>query len=90
MSYGYNSQSLTYPGLKLQEILLYVDISKIQKDCTLFGLTFTNENVLFQKAKFNDNELLASCIDETNAQVVFARRTLTLFFLTGPSGSALS
>ncbi|XP_043270782.1 germinal-center associated nuclear protein [Venturia canescens] len=61
MSSGYNSQSLTFPGLRLQEILLYRDISKIENDCKLFGLTFTREkNVQFQKSKFNENELLAN------------------------------
>lgn len=60
MSSGYNSKVLTFPGLKLQELLFYKDISKIQVDCKLFGLTFTNENVLFQKSQFNEQVLLAS------------------------------
>ncbi|XP_077274925.1 SAC3 domain-containing protein 1 [Temnothorax americanus] len=60
MSCGYNSTVLTFPGLKLQELLFYKDISKIQADCKLFDLTFTNENVLFQKTKFNEQVSLAS------------------------------
>lgn len=60
MSSGYNSKVLTFPGLRLQELLFYKDISKIQADCKLFGLTFTNENVLFQKSQFNEQVLLVS------------------------------
>lgn len=60
MSSGYHSKVLTFPGLKLQELLYYKDISKIQMDCELFGLTFTNENVLFQKSQFNEQILLVS------------------------------
>lgn len=53
MSLGYNSKVLTFPGLKLQELLFYKDISKVQADCNLFGLKFINENILFQKSQFN-------------------------------------
>jgi len=60
MSFGYNSKVLTFPGLKLQELLFYKDISKIQADCKLFSLTFTNENVLFQKSQFNEQISLAN------------------------------
>ncbi|XP_014468556.1 PREDICTED: germinal-center associated nuclear protein isoform X2 [Dinoponera quadriceps] len=60
MSSGYNNKMLIFPGLKLQELLFYKDISKIQADCNLFGLTFTNENVLFQKSQFNEKMLLAN------------------------------
>lgn len=60
MSSGYNNKILTFPGLKLQELLFYKDISKIQADCKLFGLTFTNENVLFQKSQYNELVLLAN------------------------------
>lgn len=60
MSSGYNSKVLTFPGLKLQELLFYKDISRVQADCHLFGLTFTNENVLFQKSQFNKEVLLVS------------------------------
>lgn len=60
MSSGYNSKVLTFPGLKLQKLLFYKDISRIQADCNLFGLTFTNENVLFQKSQFDEKVLLVS------------------------------
>ncbi|KAL0116527.1 hypothetical protein PUN28_009887 [Cardiocondyla obscurior] len=62
MSSGYNNKILTFPGLKLQELLFYNDINKIKADCKLFGLTFTNENVLFQKSKFNEQILLVSAM----------------------------
>lgn len=60
MSSGYNSKVLMFPGLKLQELLFYKDINKILADCKLFGLTFTNENVLFQKSQFNEQVLMVS------------------------------
>ena len=60
MSSGYNSRILMFPGLKLQELLFYKDISKIQADCNLFGLTFTNDNILFKKSQFNEQILLVS------------------------------
>lgn len=60
MSFGYNSKVLTFPGLKLQKLLFYKDISRVQADCNLFGLTFTNENVLFQKSQFNEQVLQVS------------------------------
>ncbi|KAL6260269.1 hypothetical protein P5V15_007801 [Pogonomyrmex californicus] len=60
MSFGYDSKVLTYPGLKLQELLFYKDINKIQADCNSFNLTFTDENVLFQKSQFNNQVLLVS------------------------------
>ncbi|XP_014604903.1 PREDICTED: SAC3 domain-containing protein 1 isoform X2 [Polistes canadensis] len=60
MSSGYNSKNLTFPGLKLQELLLYKDVEKLKKDCELFNLKFTNENVLFQKTSFNNQILLAN------------------------------
>ncbi|EZA60969.1 germinal-center associated nuclear protein isoform X2 [Ooceraea biroi] len=60
MSYGYSSKVLTFPGIKLQELLFYKDISGVQADCSLFGLTFTNENVLFQKSQFNEQIFLAN------------------------------
>ncbi|XP_011168263.1 SAC3 domain-containing protein 1 isoform X1 [Solenopsis invicta] len=73
MSSGYNSKVLTFPGLKLQELLYYKDISKIQMDCELFGLTFTNENVLFQKSQFNEQILLA------NPEMYYSSATLHKF-----------
>ncbi|XP_015181040.1 PREDICTED: germinal-center associated nuclear protein [Polistes dominula] len=60
MSSGYNSKNLTFPGLKLQELLLYKDIEKLKKDCEIFNLQFINENVLFQKTSFNNEVLLAN------------------------------
>ncbi|XP_043490954.1 SAC3 domain-containing protein 1 isoform X2 [Polistes fuscatus] len=60
MSSGYDSKNLTFPGLKLQELLLYKDVEKLKKDCELFNLKFTNENVLFQKTWFNNQVLLAN------------------------------
>ncbi|XP_017798271.1 PREDICTED: SAC3 domain-containing protein 1 isoform X2 [Habropoda laboriosa] len=59
MSSGYNSKVLTFPGLKLQELLLYNEIERVRADCTLFGLAFVEENVSFQKANFKDQVELA-------------------------------
>ncbi|XP_018357186.1 PREDICTED: germinal-center associated nuclear protein isoform X2 [Trachymyrmex septentrionalis] len=73
MSSGYNSRVLTFPGLKLQELLFYKDISKIQADCNLFGLTFTNENILFKKSRFNEQILLA------NPEMYYTSTTLHKF-----------
>ncbi|XP_018318180.1 uncharacterized protein [Mycetomoellerius zeteki] len=73
MSSGYNSRVLTFPGLKLQKLLFYKDISKIQADCKLFGLTFTNENVLFKKSQFNEQILLA------NPEMYYTSTTLHKF-----------
>jgi hypothetical protein len=64
MSSGYNSKVLTFPGLKLQELLFYKDINKVKADCNLFGLRFTNENLLFQKSQFNEQVSLVSKIQE--------------------------
>ncbi|EFN66758.1 SAC3 domain-containing protein 1 [Camponotus floridanus] len=60
MSFGYNSKVLTFPGLKLQKLLFYKDISGVQADCNLFGLTFINENILFQKSQFKEEILQAN------------------------------
>lgn len=60
MSRGYNSTVLTFPGRKLQEILLYKDINKVKEDCKLFGLICIDENVLFQKTNFKDEVQLVS------------------------------
>lgn len=54
MSSGYNSKVFTFPGLKLQQLLLYKEIDKIRTDCEILGLVFTNQNILFQKANFKD------------------------------------
>lgn len=60
MSEGYNSKTLTFPINKLQEILLYRDICQIKTDCQLFGLMFTNENVFFEKRKFENTDKFAN------------------------------
>lgn len=60
MSSGYNNKVFTFPGLKLQQLLLYKDIDKIGADCKLLGLTFVNQNILFQKANFKDEVQLVS------------------------------
>ncbi|XP_011054143.1 PREDICTED: germinal-center associated nuclear protein isoform X2 [Acromyrmex echinatior] len=73
MSSGYNSRILMFPGLKLQELLFYKDISKIQADCNLFGLTFTNDNILFKKSQFNEQILLA------NPEMYYTSTTLHKF-----------
>ncbi|XP_050459715.1 germinal-center associated nuclear protein isoform X2 [Cataglyphis hispanica] len=73
MSFGYNSKVLTFPGLKLQKLLFYKDISRVQADCNLFGLTFTNENVLFQKSQFNEQVLQA------NPEMYYTSATLHKF-----------
>lgn len=73
MSVAYNSKSLTYPGLKLQQLLLYRSITKVEEDCKLFGLKFINENVLFEKASFNDAIKLA------HPETYYAPRTVHNF-----------
>ncbi|CAL1677229.1 unnamed protein product [Lasius platythorax] len=73
MSFGYNSKVLTFPGLKLQELLFYKDISRIQTDCNLFGLTFINENILFQKSQFTEQVLQA------NPEMYYTSTTLHKF-----------
>lgn len=70
MSFGYNSKVLTFPGLKLQKLLFYKDISGVQADCNLFGLTFTNENILFQKSQFKE-EILQVSIKFRNCVIFF-------------------
>ncbi|KAK2575714.1 hypothetical protein KPH14_012103 [Odynerus spinipes] len=73
MSAGYNNKVLTFPGLKLQELLLYKDIEKIEADCKLFNLIFTNQNILFQKASFDNKVLLA------NPEMYYTSQTLHKF-----------
>lgn len=48
MSSGYNSKVLTYPGIKLQKLLLYKDIEKVGADCILYGQKFNEQKILFQ------------------------------------------
>ncbi|XP_046468200.1 germinal-center associated nuclear protein [Neodiprion pinetum] len=60
MSAAYNSKLLTFPGLKLQEILMYRDVEKLSADCKLFNLSFAYENVQFDARKFNKGMLLAN------------------------------
>lgn len=59
---AYNSKTLTFPGLELQDILLYNNTDKLRNDCKLFGLTVVNENVQFDKSRFNDETKLVSNI----------------------------
>ena len=58
MSAGFNCKAFTFPGLKLQELLLYRDIDNIKADCELYGLIFTNGNVQFEKARFQNADQL--------------------------------
>lgn len=63
MSAGFSSKVFTFPGIKLQELLLYRDIDKVKADCKLYGLIFTNGNVQFEKARFkNADQLVRSKI----------------------------
>lgn len=78
MSSGYNSKIFTFPGLKLQEILLYKEIEKIQVDCELFGLVFTNQNILFQKANFKDEIKLVS--NRTSSRIKFQNIVQSIIF----------
>lgn len=73
MSAGYNNKVITFPGLKLQELLLYKDIGKMEADCKLFNLTFTNQNILFQKSSFDNTVLLA------NPEMYYTSQTLHKF-----------
>ncbi|XP_033324274.2 SAC3 domain-containing protein 1 isoform X1 [Megalopta genalis] len=54
MSSGYNSKVLTFPGLKLQQLLLYRDIETVLADCELHDQTSVDQNILFQKATFRE------------------------------------
>ncbi|KAG7213873.1 hypothetical protein KM043_003081 [Ampulex compressa] len=60
MNNAYSSRTLTFPGIKLQMLLLYKDIGKLASDCTRFGITFSNQNISFQKANFQKQETLAN------------------------------
>lgn len=80
MSFGYNSKVLTFPGLKLQKLLFYKDISGVQADCNLFGLTFTNENILFQKSQFKE-EILQVSIKFRNCIIFFIFSILSFLFI---------
>ncbi|XP_043252883.1 SAC3 domain-containing protein 1 [Colletes gigas] len=73
MSSGYNSKVLTFPGLKLQEILLYRDIEKVRADCELFGLAFTDQNILFQKTNFKNE------VQSTNPEMYYTHQSLHNF-----------
>ena len=82
MSSGYNSKVLTFPGLALQDLLLYKDIDKVRADCELFGLAYTDQNVLFQKASFKDEAQSA------NTEAYYTPRSLHGFLpciLLGPT-----
>jgi len=80
MSFGYNSKVLTFPGLKLQKLLFYKDISGVQADCNLFGLTFTNENILFQKSQFKE-EILQVSTKFRNCVIFFIFSILSFLFI---------
>ncbi|XP_076174597.1 SAC3 domain-containing protein 1 [Ptiloglossa arizonensis] len=73
MSSGYNSKVFTFPGLKLQKILLYKDIEKIRKDCELLGLKFIDQNILFQKTNFKGEVQL------TNSEMYYTHQSLQNF-----------
>lgn len=60
MSAAYNSKTLTFPGVELQDILLYNNTDKLRNDCKLFGLTVTNGNIQFDKSSFNDETKLVN------------------------------
>lgn len=66
MSVAYNSKTLTYPGLELQDILLYNNTDKLRDDCKSFGLTLANGNIQFDKSKFNDETKLVCNIFSFN------------------------
>lgn len=70
MSVGFNSKSLTFPATKLQEILLYRNISQIKTDCELFGLILINENIKFEKDKFKNADKMA------NPEMLFNQKKL--------------
>ncbi|XP_017757164.1 PREDICTED: SAC3 domain-containing protein 1 isoform X2 [Eufriesea mexicana] len=70
MSSGYNSKVFTFPGLKLQQVLLYKEINKVCADCELFGIAFTNQNILFQKANFKDE------IEQAHPEMYYTRQFL--------------
>ncbi|KZC09028.1 PREDICTED: SAC3 domain-containing protein 1 [Dufourea novaeangliae] len=70
MSSGYNSKVFTFPGMKLQELLLYKDIQIVEKDCKLYGLEFTEQNILLEKAKFKGD------VQSVNSEMYFTEKTL--------------
>lgn len=78
MSSAYNSKILTFPGMKLQEILMYRDIEKLSADCKLFNLSFANENVQFQAIKFNKDIQLVCFIERLG---YIRRLTQRLYFM---------
>lgn len=81
MSSGYSSKFSTFPAFKLQELLLYTNISKVEDDCKLFGLACIDENILFQKTNFKREVQLA------NSEAYYTSQTLHQFLphiLFGP------
>ncbi|XP_078036784.1 SAC3 domain-containing protein 1 isoform X2 [Augochlora pura] len=72
MSSGYNNKVLTFPGLKLQQLLLYRDIETVLSDCELHGQISINQNILFQKATFKEAA-------ELNSTIYYTRQTMHNF-----------
>ncbi|CAL7934820.1 unnamed protein product [Xylocopa violacea] len=73
MSSGYNSKVFTFPGLKLQRLLLYKDIEKLRADCESFGLGFTDQNVSFQKANFRGQ------VESAHPEMYYTQETMQNF-----------
>ncbi|XP_076655408.1 SAC3 domain-containing protein 1 isoform X3 [Halictus rubicundus] len=73
MSSGYNSKVLTFPGMKLQQLLLYKDIEKVRADCELHGQKFVDQNILFDKSAFIENT------KSRNSEMYYTRQTLHEF-----------
>ncbi|XP_076296832.1 SAC3 domain-containing protein 1 isoform X2 [Lasioglossum baleicum] len=72
MSSGYNSKVLAFPGMKLQQLLLYKDIETVRTDCELHGQKFIDQNVLFEKSAFKEDTKL-------NSEMYYTRQTLHEF-----------
>ncbi|XP_076296833.1 SAC3 domain-containing protein 1 isoform X3 [Lasioglossum baleicum] len=73
MSSGYNSKVLAFPGMKLQQLLLYKDIETVRTDCELHGQKFIDQNVLFEKSAFKEDTKLK------NSEMYYTRQTLHEF-----------
>ncbi|XP_034949417.1 SAC3 family protein C isoform X2 [Chelonus insularis] len=57
MSAGYKSKNLTFPGEKLQSILLYKNMSKVAEDCNTFGIKLNGGNIHFDKIICNHGKV---------------------------------
>lgn len=75
MCNAYNSKVLTYPGIKLQELLLYMDIKKVKDDCQNYGQIFMEDtqNIQFQKVNFKEPDKL------TTPECLYPQKTLHSF-----------